>query len=899
MSENNFSDEDRAKAVLRGQYAPPRDLLKLAESLKKKKSFHLAWQLLARARRDPDARGDLKLRLKLGQQQALCTYKDPDLPTELRLTRALEILKETDDLDQTTNQETLGLAGAIYKYRWQWTGQREHLERASFYYLRGYELSYFLRAGDAAQHPDPDYDYGYTGINAAFTLDLLASVEDAQARAAHRPSKVAEEQRNKAGEIRSKLIAVLPDLPALPNQAWLNDEWWFLVTIAEAHFGLGQYTEAITWLQKANALRDEQGQLKVPDWEVETTARQLAAIARLQGGRAGEAPADPEDSPAWKVLTEGLGINAAGVRSALHGKVGLALSGGGFRASLFHIGVLAELAELDILRHVEVLSCVSGGSIIGAYYYLALRKLLEEKADGEITPGDYVRLVQDLARRFLEGVQQNLRTQVLAEPETAWRIMRSSEFSQTERLGELYQEVLFAGIPGWDPERDSQLDQLKMQPKDERTDFQPKLHNWRRQNKVPTLILNATTLNSCHNWQFTATFMGESPALIDADIDGNNRLRRLWYTEAPNGYSAFPLGRAVAASACVPVLFPPIALPGLYPDQTIQLVDGGVYDNQGTAGLEEQDCTVLLVSDASGQTDADADPDIGRLGVLSRSNNVLMARVREAEYRNQLARQQSGILRGLMFLHLRKDLDVDPVNWVGCADVVEATEEARPLERRGTLTSYGVRKDVQKKLAALRTDLDAFSDLEAYALMTSGYLMTASEFPRRVPGLVASPAAPGTAPPDWPFLVVQAWMTEPGAGPADRLYLLEIGRYQAFKFWRLSAWFRVSTVIAAAVGLALLGWFAWASWPALVSVLGYLLVGILALVALTGLVVLAGLICPSFAPAVKRGQRWLARVGFGMSCLLGCPFGWAYLKWFNARFLRRGRVTRAENLDDR
>ena len=35
------------------------------------------------------------------------------------------------------------------------------------------------------------------------------------------------------------------------------------------------------------------------------------------------------------------------------GKVGLGLSGGGFRASLFHIGVLARLAELDILRHVE------------------------------------------------------------------------------------------------------------------------------------------------------------------------------------------------------------------------------------------------------------------------------------------------------------------------------------------------------------------------------------------------------------------------------------------------------------------------------------------------------------------------------------------------------------------
>ena len=58
-------------------------------------------------------------------------------------------------------------------------------------------------------------------------------------------------------------------------------------------------------------------------------------------------------------------------------KLGLALSGGGFRASFFHIGVLARLAELDILKHVQVLSTVSGGSIVGAYYYLKLKELFE------------------------------------------------------------------------------------------------------------------------------------------------------------------------------------------------------------------------------------------------------------------------------------------------------------------------------------------------------------------------------------------------------------------------------------------------------------------------------------------------------------------------------------------
>jgi len=51
-------------------------------------------------------------------------------------------------------------------------------------------------------------------------------------------------------------------------------------------------------------------------------------------------------------------------------KLGLALSGGGSRAAFFHIGVLASMAEVGLLRQVEVISTVSGGSIVGALYYL-------------------------------------------------------------------------------------------------------------------------------------------------------------------------------------------------------------------------------------------------------------------------------------------------------------------------------------------------------------------------------------------------------------------------------------------------------------------------------------------------------------------------------------------------
>ncbi len=47
-------------------------------------------------------------------------------------------------------------------------------------------------------------------------------------------------------------------------------------------------------------------------------------------------------------------------------RVGLALSGGGFRAAAFHLGVMRRLAALGILEHIDLLTCVSGGSIAGA-----------------------------------------------------------------------------------------------------------------------------------------------------------------------------------------------------------------------------------------------------------------------------------------------------------------------------------------------------------------------------------------------------------------------------------------------------------------------------------------------------------------------------------------------------
>lgn len=51
-------------------------------------------------------------------------------------------------------------------------------------------------------------------------------------------------------------------------------------------------------------------------------------------------------------------------------KLGLSLSGGGYRAAAFHLGTIRKLQQMGILERVDVISTISGGSITGAYYCL-------------------------------------------------------------------------------------------------------------------------------------------------------------------------------------------------------------------------------------------------------------------------------------------------------------------------------------------------------------------------------------------------------------------------------------------------------------------------------------------------------------------------------------------------
>jgi len=502
------------------------------------------------------------------------------------------------------------------------------------------------------------------------------------------------------------------------------------------------------------------------------------------------------------------------VRSVGFGKVGLALSGGGFRASLFHLGVLARLAELDLLRHVEILSCVSGGSIVGAHYYLKARRLLNTKDDAKIGADDYIELVQELIEEFLGGVQKNVRTRVVSNPLANLRMLLTG-YSRSDRAGDLFERHIFRRVEDGEGRQPRLLSNLKIWPPDmeESEGFKPTVHNWRRENKVPILILNATSLNTGHNWQFTTTWMGESPAAIDTEIDANERLRRMKLPEeAPPPHDGYRLGRAVAASACVPGFFEPSTLRRLYERKLVRLVDGGVFDNQGVVSLLEQECRVILVSDASGQMDAQDNPTGGSFGVSMRSNSILMDRVRQTQFRDLRAREQSGQLRGLIYVHLKKDLEGNAVDWIRCHDRKSGGESASQVTR------YGIRQDLQRKLADLRTDLDSFCDAEAYALMYSGYRMMREDDLQKNLGPLFEGKDSGSQEgrPTWPFQCVEQQMTDPDHQDENLARILSVANHRMFKIFRLwwrGRWSRgiLHILLLLIVGVVITGYYHWGS----------------------------------------------------------------------------------------
>lgn len=571
-------------------------------------------------------------------------------------------------------------------------------------------------------------------------------------------------------------------------------------------------------------------------------------------------------------------------------RLGLGLSGGGFRASFFHIGILAQMADQGLLRHVEVISTVSGGSIIGALYYLHVKKLLESIPDDRITDQHYIDIVKEIELDFLKATEKNIRMSTFTNFIANFKMVLF-EYSRSDRIAKLYNEAFYqlvlSGVS--DP---IQMQELKIYPKGGSTNFYPLTDNNSRKAKVPILVLNATSLNSGRNWQFTAQTMGEPPVLginmFDkkpirlrrADGDGYGNM-----VNTPINQQQFSLGHAVAASACVPILFDPLAISNLYYNREdkesirVQLVDGGVFDNQGTDGLLQYDCTCFVISDAAGQIGTENNPAVDAIPVALRVGSILQDRVRTESLLHLTATNTNNVA----FISLREGLGIQQIGWFD-KNNIQAPDILIPPSSQ----DFGVDTRVQDSLSKMRTDLDAFTEVEAYSLMLDAYLMSKMEldnFKKTVNCSDIQNSVSRFSNKDWAFLGIEKWMREP---TEEYLKQLKVAQLTFGKALMLLPWLLIPLFFIAFVTL-------YVYWSQLVGLLFSSIPVYLIVIALLTLVI--NRIAPDllkllpFLEALRPTAMLAKAVGKVMLLTMGTVFVQLYLWIINPLFLKYGRLS--------
>jgi len=368
--------------------------------------------------------------------------------------------------------------------------------------------------------------------------------------------------------------------------------------------------------------------------------------------------------------------------------IGLALSGGGLRAAFFHVGVLARLAELDLLSRVEALSTVSGGSIVGTLYYLLLKARLDGHESSALDRDDYIAIVRQVESKLLEWAQTDVRSRIFSSVGGNYRLFGSLLLKgsrprddgtgglATRVYDELYNDACAVeGALFLHELADASADAL------------------------PMLYINATETNAGLPWWFTPTALGGFGAGEGSPNEphGVKLLRRRWDAE---NFPDVTVGRAVAASACVPGAFSSVTLDLPAEDVSAlsggdaargttppfaRLVDGGVLDNLGLAALRHHECRRIIASDGSARMPYEIVARESRLRAAFRSLSVALESITRARLRR--AEQES----------------------------------SATLVSLGDSHSEVLAKEAKALLAGVRTDLDLFSDIEADALMAAGY----------------------------------------------------------------------------------------------------------------------------------------------------------------------------------
>ncbi|HKD12323.1 MAG TPA: patatin-like phospholipase family protein [Thermoanaerobaculia bacterium] len=252
--------------------------------------------------------------------------------------------------------------------------------------------------------------------------------------------------------------------------------------------------------------------------------------------------------------------------------IALCLSGGGYRALLFHLGALTRLNELGILARLRTISSVSGGSIASARLASAsFFPLL-----GPVAPSDWDREVAGPLRAF---AARNIRTPAILQRFLPWNWFRTS--TGVEALARACRGVTGLSLP--------------------------------RLPQEPNFLFSATDMAFGVNWIFERRRMGDYQAGYALPRDGD------------------PLARAVAASSCFPPIFNPLPIrlgpkdltggkapKGPERDRLIRglrLTDGGNYDNLGLEPVWKSHATILC---SDGGAIFDFEPDRGLFWRLKR-----------------------------------------------------------------------------------------------------------------------------------------------------------------------------------------------------------------------------------------------------------------------------------------
>lgn len=912
---------DEARSVLNGTYRTTNELKELYQQLEKMDQFAYATEVLLVKMRQDEKESNQKPAEQLKaeyEKLARYIYQDHSLPSNFKFERALRELKSKTQLATTQRCETLGLAGAVYKRKWQFDHQYKNLILSRYYYSKGF-LSWKECLKQSAMERDAEKDdQGYTAINYAYINELMAVDKLEEHGRVTGISDSITQCFKEADDARLFILTEFIQEPFAQTPVLKDNDvaGWVYATIGEAYFGLRKYDQAMIFISQ---YVQRKGSLP---WETRSFHKQLFSLAYLQmfqkNFAAEYAALGFKDSArvtgvaatiypdkineCLAIFDKSFTPNKSAAEVKKDGKPGIALSGGGFRASLFHIGVLAALAEKDELRNLEVISCVSGGSILGAYYYLKLKMLLETKADDDITRDDYIQLVQDVERGFLEGVQENLRMRIFSGLYSNFKMFRK-DYSRTHRLGELYEEHLYSRIlkdvadynqrngTSYQLIKDTEhgkfyMHDLFITPKGAPENFTPVTDNWKRKNKIPQLVLNATSVNTGHNWQFTASWMGEPPGYIQVDIDAKPRLRRMYYKEAPPKYQNFRLGYAVGASSCVPVMFHPMPLPGLYPDIDLELIDGGLHDNQGIATLIEQECNRIFISDASGQLPTNKISTGDGPAIFMRSDNILQERLRELQFLDIKQRNQTSQISMLYKVHLKNNLQNPPVNWKDCNDPPRTILQEYYFDNTGARTGFGIDRRAQKLLSEIRTDLDSFNDKEAYALMYNGYVQTHFEFSRQ--------HQDNSRPEEklWRFSDIRPYVTNPSKF-AEIEESLAVGKNQFLKVYKVSKPVRYTLYATGIVLGLLLLWMVVQAWN---DTLSYQVAVKTIVISVT--IMIVGLFSRVLASVLNwKGtiKKYAALVFFAVFGYIACKL---YLWLFNGIYNRSGSMPRKPDPPD-